>query len=108
MSHEYPTVLVAVEGTELRNALLQRLQQDGYLVLEAADSAAALHIGRTHSRPIHIKIIPVSMDHELMSAVKQYRPKIKILLFAEHNEEPLQDVLTPETALAKIREYFNQ
>jgi hypothetical protein len=47
------------------------------------------------------------MEHELMSAVIQYRSNINVLFFAEHNEEELQDVLTPETALAKIREYFN-
>lgn len=107
MPHDHPTVLVAVPDTDLRNVLVQSLRRDDYLVLEAANTAAALHMARTHSRPIHVMLVHLSMGHELKSALRQYRPKIEVFFFAEPSEEQLQDVFTPETALVKIREYFN-
>lgn len=106
MVQDHPTVLVAVRGTELRNALVQSLRQDGYLVLEAAGTSDALYLARTHSRPIQVMLIDVSMKDELKPAVKPYRPHTKILLLAEHSEECPQEVVTPETVLGKIREFF--
>lgn len=107
MPHDHPTVLVAVEDAELRRALVQGLRQDGYLVLEAADARGVLDTVRTHSRSIHLMLLHVSIGHKLKSAISPYRPKAKILFFSDEGKEQLQDVLTPEIALTKVREFFN-
>lgn len=104
MPYDHPTVLVAIRDPELRNALVQSLRHDDCLVLEAASSTDAFHLVRTHSRPIHVMVIDESMKTELKTAVEQHRPQTRILLFAGYGNEGGQDVLTPETALDKIRQ----
>lgn len=104
----YPTILVSIEDGEFLSVIVQQLRQEGYLVLEAGDDVAALRLARTHSRPIHLMLIHTSMNHGVLaSELKQYRRESKILLIAEHRNEPLSDdVLTQATVLPKVRAFF--
>jgi DNA-binding response OmpR family regulator len=107
MPSDHPTVLVAVEETESRGALVQKLRQDGYLVLEAADSTGTLNLVRTHSRPIQVILLSATLNRSVLrAALKQYRPHSSVLVMSENNNERVVDVLTSEVALTKIRELF--
>lgn len=87
--------------------MVQSLRREGYLVLEAIDSAGALFAVRTHSRPIQLMLIDSCINHGvLVSALRQYRPQIEVLFVARQNGEPFVYALTPETALAQVRAFF--
>jgi len=106
-SHDYPTVLVATDDNELCCALVARLRQDGYLILEAPDGASAFHIVQTHSRPIHLMLTNFRIDRRFLeAALKQYRPEMNVLLVGQHEQHP--DVSNPEIALGKVRAFFKK
>ena len=103
----YPTVLVAEENTERRNALMHALCHGGYLVLEAHDEPSALLVITTHSRPIHLLLINGSMDHRpLADRLKEYRREMEVLFVGQDQHEALSDVLSPDFALANVRAFF--
>jgi len=108
MIQHYPTILVSIGDTELRSTLVQQLQQEGYLVLEAADNNGALEVARTHSRAIDLILIHTSTNHGVLaSALKQYRRESTIFLITERNTERLAEgVLTPQTVLPRVRAFF--
>ena len=102
----FPTILLAEDDNELRNALAHSLRQNGYLVLEAHDGPSALGIARIHSRPIHLLLIDVDMDDHTSAFLKQHRPEMSVLYITRHPHEALHDALDQETVLAKVREFF--
>jgi CheY-like chemotaxis protein len=105
----HPTVLVAVDDTELRCALGDDLRQEGYLVLEAHDGAAAFQILRTSSRSIHLTLINTSMNKGVLAtALKQYQPEMTVLFVAHDQEGQLPDAFTPKIALEKVRVFFRE
>jgi DNA-binding response OmpR family regulator len=102
----FPTILLAEDDNELRNALAHSLRQYGYLVLEAHDGPGALAIARIHSRPIHLLLIDVDMDDHTSVFLKLYRPETSVMHITRHPNEALQDALGQETVLAKVQEFF--
>ena len=103
----FPTVLVVEADDELRSTLVDRIRQEGYLVLEAPDRGTALHIARIHSRHIHLLVIGESTYERNWTAnLERYRPKMRVIIFAAHPKETHSDALAPESVLPKIREFF--
>jgi len=104
----HPTVLVAEDDVESRDALMGSLREEGYLVLEAHDSPAILRIIKTHSRPIHLLLITATMEHrDLADRLKEFRPEMRVLFVGQrHDGKTVSDVLKPESALAKVRAFF--
>jgi hypothetical protein len=89
-----PTILVAGNHA-MRQALVERLRLDGYLVLEAPDGDEALRILVAQSRRIHILLTNVSTDGSSLAAtLNTYRPEMRALFFEGD----------PEYVLGKIRE----
>lgn len=79
----------------MRQALVERLRLDGYLVFEANDKDEALQIVVAQSRRIHILLTDVSTDGSSLAAtLHSYRPEMRVVSFKGD----------PEYVLAKVRE----
>jgi CheY-like chemotaxis protein len=103
----HPTVLVAEDDMNRHTLLASSLRQEGYLVLEAHDCAGILDIIRTHSRAIHLLLINASTNNRTVAdRLKGFRPEMRVLFVGQPQHEAVSDVVTPETALAKVREFF--
>ena len=103
----FPTVLVAELEEPLFSSLSQSVSDEGYNVLEAHDWADALYFVKHHSRPVHLLLTNVSRDSPALAEVlRWYRPKLQALFIAQHTSESLPNALHPETALAKVQEFF--
>jgi|SRR5579883_2054622 len=86
-------------------ALVRNLQQQGYLLLHAADAAEAIEIARVHSRPIHIMIAEENVDSRSLAAtLKLYRPQMRVLFLTQFTSSDKPDLANPETAMAKVRD----
>ena len=108
-AHDHPTILVAVDNTELRSTLVAALSVDEYLVLEAADGTSALHTLQTHSRPIHLMLTNTSMNERFMrEALKRYRPEMEVIFVGWQPRAGTQDVQGPEAALARVKAFFKR
>lgn len=107
-NHHLPTVLVVHNDTELRSALACSLRQDGFGVIEADDLPGLVEIVLTQTRPLHLLTDPSAGKRIWAGRLKNHRPNM-VVWFVDrpHPELPL-DVLTPEIALATIREFFSR
>jgi CheY-like chemotaxis protein len=77
---EYPTVLVVHGDREFRDVLIRKLQQKGYLVLEAQNAAEASDIVVRHSRSIHLLVADDSDSSRGMAErLKPYRPSMNVV-----------------------------
>lgn len=104
---EHPTVLVAVNDADLRHTLVDSLHEFGYLVLEASDADETFQIARTHSRAIHLTLMSKSLNKGVLaSALKPYQPHMSVWFLSSSDDEQSQDEITPETALRKVRSFF--
>ena len=103
-----PTVLVAHDDTELRSALVDSLRHDGYGVLEADDLPSMVETILTQTRPLHLLTDPSTAKRTWARRLKNHRPNMVVWFVERHHHESASDVLTPEHALAAIREFFNR
>lgn len=102
----FPTVLVA--GYRDPDNLVRRLQQQGYLVLQAMDTSEAIEIARVHSRPIHVMIAEESVDSRgLAATLKQYRPQMRVLFLTRFAIPGRPELSSIEGALSKIQEILS-
>lgn len=106
---DFPTILIVLGDSALRNMLFRILRGNGYAVLEATDEPAALAIIRTHSRHIHVLATDDSANSRHMAAVlRQYRTYMQVVFITltsdDCSEDPkalasilnhIRDVLTP-------------
>jgi CheY-like chemotaxis protein len=104
-----PTLLVVHNDAELRSALADSLlRQDGYDVLEAADLPSMVEIVLTQTRPVHL-LIGSSADKRIWAnRIKHHLPEMMIWFVDRPHPELPSDVLTPEIALATVREFFDR
>jgi CheY-like chemotaxis protein len=101
----FPTVLIVLGDSALRNTLFRTLRSQGYAVLEAVDEPAALAIIRTHSRHIHVLVTDDSANSRHMAAVlKQYRPYMQIVFMTLTSDDSSQDPKALALTLDRIRE----
>ena len=91
---EFPTVLVARNDEGLDDALVRRLQLNGFHVLEADDWGNLFHVVRVHSRPIHVLVADVSMDASV-PILKAHRSGLQVLL--------VKKPVDADDVLAKVR-----
>ena len=92
---EFPTVLVARNDEGLDDALVRRLQLNGFHVLEADDWEHLFYWVRVHSRPIHLVLAEVS-NAELMPMLRKHRPGMQVVFV----KEPVD----ADEVLAKVRQ----
>ena len=108
-TRDHPTILVAVDNTELRATIVAALRLQDYLVLDAHDGTSALHILQTHSRPIHLMLTNTTMDERFIrEALKRYRPEMKVMFVEWQPRAGIRDVQSPEEALARVKAFFER
>jgi hypothetical protein len=77
------TVLIVEDRPEVRNLVMDALQDSGYQVLEAGEGAEALQVAARHPGQIHLLVTDIIMPRmsgkELADRLKQLRPEIKVL-----------------------------
>jgi len=105
----FPTILIAEYNIENRDWLVETLQEQGYLVLQAENSSEALHIARIHSRHIHVMLTDGSSHGRTLAAkLQQYRPEMRVLFVAANGTGSVSDLVAPGKALAKVRELVKE
>jgi PAS domain S-box-containing protein len=119
------TILVVEDETNLRRLTRQFLENQGYVVIEAADGAAATQICVAHQGIIHLLLTDVIMPgmngRELAKRVSEIRPNIKVLYMSGYTENAighngtldagvtlLQKPFTLHALKAKVREVLDQ
>lgn len=94
-----PTILMTEHSSRLRTTLVQLLEHQGYLVLQAQDEDEALQIARVHSRPIQLMLATESLDDRTLAAkIKMYRPGMDVLFLAHGLNGENPDLTAPEMA----------
>jgi CheY-like chemotaxis protein len=118
------TVLLAEDDETLRPLARELLAKLGYLVLEAADSAAALAAARAHPGEIHLLISDVVMPGEsgvqLARQLMAERPRLRVLYMSGYTDEAvvrhglltpgvnfLQKPFTPDVLARKVRDVLD-
>jgi len=102
--YRVPTVL-AVDGSSSFTAVVRKLCESGYHVLEAHDQTIAVDFARMHSRQIHILLIDSSENgHALASLLKRYRPTMHVLFLPSESSAGIPP-LGPENVLAAIQQF---
>lgn len=96
MGHTKPSVLVVEDETLVRMAIIDRLEEEGFLALEAANANEALAILMVN---LDIRLVftdvdmPGSMDGlKLAAAVRDRWPPIKIVVTSGHRRVNLEDI----------------
>jgi len=119
------TILVVEDEANLRRLTRQFLENQGYIVVEAADGAAAVQICVAHQGTIHLLLTDVIMPgmngRELAQRVSEIRPNMKVLYMSGYTENAighngtldagitlLQKPFTLHALKAKVREVLDQ
>jgi len=101
----FPTVLVAMESGEVRETLVDHLQREQYLVLEADDAKRALSVIIGHSRPIHVLLLANHPDNSvLLNSLSRYRPDMQVLPVSIGSDPGPFGALPAEAVLKEVRE----
>jgi CheY-like chemotaxis protein len=102
-----PTILIAEWDSQLRATLVGTLEEQDYLVLVAEDSAEALYIARTHSRPIQLMLTDGSSEGRTLAAtLQQYRPQMRVLFTPDLRIDSVLNWPASELTLTKVREFL--
>jgi PAS domain S-box-containing protein len=119
------TILVVEDEANLRRLTRQFLENQGYIVVEAADGTAAVQICVAHQGTIHLLLTDVIMPgmngRELAQRVSEIRPNMKVLYMSGYTENAighngtldagitlLQKPFTLHALKAKVREVLDQ
>jgi CheY-like chemotaxis protein len=85
------TILLAEDEAELARLIRQILEQHGYTVLEAADSADAIRLCEQYAGPIHLLLTDVVMPQmsgsELARQLTASRPGLKVLYMSGYADD---------------------
>jgi PAS domain S-box-containing protein len=85
------TILVVEDDEAVRHLSAEVLRGQGYTVLEAADGAAGLALGKDHAGTIHLLLADVVMPgltgKEMADRLRVVRPEMKILFVSGYMDE---------------------
>jgi PAS domain S-box-containing protein len=96
------TLLLAEDDQNLRRLMVQVLEHQGYLVLEADSGELALELARDFEGTIDLLVSDVVMDlisgDELAQALQATNPQMLVLLMSGSADDAVLDRLTPGTS----------
>jgi len=105
------TILLVEDEENLRRLARQYLETQGYKVLEAADSAAAVHICSDNPGPIHLLLTDVIMPglngRQLAERIVSLRPKVKVLYMSGYTENVIGHDGTLESGVNLLQKPFS-
>jgi DNA-binding response OmpR family regulator len=94
--------VLAEDDEGLRHLVVQVLERNGYLVLEADSGELALELARDFEGPIDLLISDVVMalisGDELAQAMQAANPTLRVLLMSGSAEDSILDNLLPATS----------
>ncbi len=103
------TVLLVEDEPGVRNLVRDTLKEDGYIVLDASNSAEAILLSEQHPDPIHLLLTDVVMPgvsgRQLAERLLLQRPKLKILYMSGYTDDAIlhHGVLEPGVAFLHKR-----
>jgi signal transduction histidine kinase/ActR/RegA family two-component response regulator len=120
----FETVLVVEDEDEVRGVVVRVLRQHGYLVLQASNGEAGLHLIRQYQDPIHLLltdvVMPAMSGPQLVQAALKIRPEMKVVFMSGYTDRGvlpngaldggfhyLQKPLTVTGLLSKVREVLD-
>ena len=109
----------------VRRLIVEVLTTNGYLVLEAANGSAALHLAGRYEEEIHLLlsdvVMPETSGRELADKLAPSRPRMKLLYISGYTDDAvvrhrilasdtpyLQKPFTADALLSKVREVLDQ
>jgi two-component system cell cycle sensor histidine kinase/response regulator CckA len=118
------SVLVVEDDDAVRSVAKQILSKHGYVVLEAADGAAALRLYAATSPPVDLiltdVIMPEMSGSEMARQLRERHPAVRVLYMSgytgeaarrqrmlERGAECIEKPFTPEALTAKVREMLD-
>ena len=119
------TVLLAEDEAAVRAVARHALERQGYTVLEASSSEAALDLAERHSGRIHLLLTDVIMPgmngRALALRLSELRPDLRVVYMSGYTEEAItrhgvlepgltyvQKPFTPEGLARKVREVLDR
>jgi CheY-like chemotaxis protein len=101
-AHRPATVLLAEDDDGLRRLIVQTLERNGYLVLEANSGELALELARDFEGTIDILLSDVVMalisGNDLALALQAANPQLGVVLMSGTADEAILDGLLPNTS----------
>jgi two-component system, cell cycle sensor histidine kinase and response regulator CckA len=89
------TVLLAEDDAHVRWLAGQALRYEGYTVLEAADGAEAVRLGREHAGPIDLLVtdlaMPAAEGRRVAEVLAAQRPGLRVLYLSGYFREQAED-----------------
>jgi CheY-like chemotaxis protein len=98
------TILLVEDEPGVRSLVRDTLKEDGYIVLEASNSAEALLLSEQHPGPIHLLftdvVLPGLSGRHLAERLLLQRPELKILYMSGYTDDAIvhHGVLEPGVA----------
>ncbi len=119
------TVLVVEDEEVVRSLACELLELLGYSVLQAAHPVEAIRLSQDYGDPIHLLltdvVLPKMDGTRLFSAIKEFRPQIKVLYVSGYTRDSIVDhgVLKPgvhflakpftlDSLASKVREILDE
>jgi len=104
---EFPTILLADLNGGWSSAVVSRLEEEKYHILNAQSWDEAVNFAKTHSRHIHLLLAEDSRDgHVLADTLNPLRPHRRVIYVTVQSNRDQREALEPESAAAKVRELF--
>ncbi len=101
-AHRPATILLAEDDDGLRRLIVQTLERNGYLVLEANSGELALELARDFEGTIDILLSDVVMalisGNDLALALQAANPQLGVVLMSGTADEAILDGLLPNTS----------
>jgi CheY-like chemotaxis protein len=107
---ERETILLVEDEGNLRYLARQFLEQQGYIVLEAADGDSALQLSSSHKGHIHLLLTDVVMPgmngRDLATQISRARSEIKVLYMSGYTENAIGHNGTLDSGIVLLQKPF--
>ncbi len=103
-------VLIVEDEEPLRRIVSQMLRRSGFSVFETGDGASAITLFAEHAEEIEVVLLdmtlPIMSGREVFEAIKQIRPRVKVILTTAHSEEMVMRLIWTSRPWAFVRKPY--
>jgi PAS domain S-box-containing protein len=102
------TVLIVEDEVPLRQAVVKKLRNSGFVVLEAPDGSAAIDLLKSNGDKIDVMLldmtVPGTRSVEVVAEAAQTRPNIRVILTSAYSQE----MVTAPLSTSQIRDFIRK